>query len=108
MRLGLYTITSIYINVDINKIIEDSKNVGTEDLPENEISTEIMRISKLIFDQNPEMHPWYRGVDMIEKLRHLGKSNVRTHLERLAEKDQLETKLHGTKKVYRLRVIKDD
>ena len=48
------------------------------------------------------------GVDMIEKLRHLGKSNVRSHLEKLADKDMLEAKLHGTKKVYRIRVIKED
>ncbi len=96
------------MNIDINKIIENAKDIGTEDVIENDISKEILRVAKIVYETNVEMNPWFRGIDMIEKLRHLGKSNVRNHLERLAEKDMLEAKLHGTKKVYRIRVIKDN
>ena len=45
---------------------------------------------------------------MIEKLKDLGKANVRTHLEKLVDKQQLESGLHGNKKVYRIRVIEDE
>ena len=96
------------MEIDINKIIESAKDIGTKDIVENDISKEILRVAKLVYETNVEMNPWFRGIDMIEKLRHLGKSNVRNHLEKLAEKDILEAKLHGTKKVYRIRVIKED
>ena len=96
------------MEIDINKIIASAKDIGTKDIVENDISKEILRVARLVYETNVDMNPWFRGVDMIEKLRHLGKSNVRNHLEKLAEKDMLEAKLHGTKKVYRIRVIKED
>ena len=94
--------------MDINKIIENSKTVGRTEIIENEISVEILRIAKLVYKENAIMHPWFRGIDMIEKLKDLGKSNVRSHLEKLSDKGTLETKLHGTKKVYRIKVIEDE
>ena len=96
------------MEIDINKIIESAKDIGTKDIVENDTSKEILRVAKLVYETNVQMNPWFRGIDMIEKLRHLGKSNIRNHLEKLAEKDMLEAKLHGTKKVYRIRVIKED
>ena len=96
------------MELDINKIIENSKAIGSDEIIENEVSEEITRVAKIVYESNKDMHPWFRGIDMIEKLKHLGKSNVRNHLERLAEKDILETKLHDTKKVYRLRVIEEN
>jgi len=96
------------MKIDINKIIESARDIGTKDIVENDISKEILRVAKIVYETNVEMNPWFRGIDMIEKLRHLGKSNVRNHLEKLAEKDMLEGKLHGTKKVYRIRVIDEN
>ena len=94
--------------MDINKIIEKSRSVGKAEIIESDISMEIIRVAKLIYEENKVMHPWFRGIDMIEKLKDLGKSSVRSHLEKLGDKGTLESKLHGTKKVYRLRVISED
>ena len=94
--------------MDINKIIENSKKIGQSEIVESDISKEIINVAKIVYEQNKTMNPWFRGIDMIEKLKHLGKSNVRSHLERLAEKDILETKLHKTNKVYRIKVIEED
>ncbi len=93
--------------MDINKIIENSKTIGRTEIIENDISVEILRVAKIVYEGNKIMHPWFRGIDMIEKLKKLGKSNVRSHLEKLSDKGTLETKLHGTKKVYRLQVISE-
>ena len=94
--------------MDINKIIENSKLVGRTEIVESDISIEIIRVARLIYEENKTMHPWFRGIDMIDKLKDLGKSSVRSHLEKLADKDILESKLHGTKKVYRLQVIESE
>ena len=94
--------------MDINKIIEKSRSVGKAEIIGSDISMEIIRVAKLIYAENKVMHPWFRGIDMIEKLKDLGKSSVRSNLEKLGDKGTLESKLHGTKKVYRLRVIEDD
>lgn len=96
------------MGIDINKILEDSKKIGKTEIIDNDISTEIIRVARIVYEENKEMNPWFRGVDMIQKLRHLGTSNVRSHLEKLSDKDILEAKLHGTKKVYRLRVVSED
>lgn len=94
--------------MDINKIIEKSKEIGTEELVDNDISQDIIDIAKKVYEQHPDIHPWFRGIDMMKKLKHHGKKNVRKHLENLEEKETLEGRLHGTKKVYRLRVIEED
>ena len=94
--------------MDINKIIEQSRLIGKTEINESDVSMEIIRVAKLIYTENKTMHPWFRGIDMIDKLKDLGKSSVRSHLERLGDKGTLESKLHGTKKVYRLRVISED
>ncbi len=93
--------------MDIAKILENAKHVGSTELVENDTSKEIMRVAQIVYDNNKDMHPWFRGVDMIEKLKHLGKSNVRSHMEKLGEKNMLESKLHKTHKVYRIRVVQD-
>jgi len=94
--------------MDIEKIIEASKTIGTTEIAENNVSTEIIRVARLIYEENKEMNPWFRGIDMIEKLKELGKANVRSHLERLADKGILEVGLHGTKRVYRIKVLTDE
>lgn len=82
--------------------------VGKTEIVESDVSMEIIRVAKLIYEENKNIHPWFRGIDMIDKLKDLGKSSVRSHLEKLGDKGTLESKLHGTKKVYRLRVISEN
>ena len=108
MYVTLYILSYLFTGVDINKIIENSKLVGKTEIIESDISMEIIRVAKLIYEENKTMHPWFRGIDMIDKLKDLGKSSVRSHLEKLGDKGTLESKLHGTKKVYRLKVIEDE
>ncbi len=96
--------------IDLNKILDAASKAGTIDIADNSsISKEILKEAKKVHESNVPMgSPWFRGVDMIDRLKHLGKSNVRTHLERLNDKGYLEAKLFGNKKVYRLKVISED
>ena len=99
--------------MDMKKILEEANKVGSSDVvEENDISREIVSIARFVYiDSQKEgspirgVNPWWRGVDMMTKLQHLGKTNVRGHLEKLSDKSILERKLHGTKKVYRIRVM---
>ena len=99
--------------MDMKKILEAASKSGS-DTVENDISKEILEIARFVYqDAQKEgspikgVNPWWRGVDMMTKLQHLGKTNVRGHLEKLSDKSILERKLHGTKKVYRIRVLKE-
>lgn len=89
----------------MDKILEESRNMSTTEIKINDVAQEIIKVAKQIYTDRPEMHPWFRGVDMIKILGHLGKANVRTHLERLTDKNILESKLFGTKNVYRFKIL---
>ena len=94
--------------MDMNKILENASKLGSSEITEeNDISKEIMDVARAVQEKYSTMHPWFRGVDMIEKLKHLGKANIRSHLERLVDKHFLEGKLHNTKKVYRIRIVEE-
>ena len=102
--------------MDMKKLLEQSSQLGSETvLEENDISKEIVKVAKCVYDDAQKesssvrgQNPWWRGVDMLTKLAHLGKANVRSHMEKLAEKSILEAMLHNTKKVYRIRVLEED
>ena len=106
----------IYKLMDMKKLLEQSSSLGSETVEEeNDISKEIVKVARAVYaDAQKEgsevkgQNPWWRGVDMLTKLQHLGKPNVRSHMEKLADKNILEAKLHGTKKVYRIQVMEED
>ena len=94
--------------MDIEKIIEASRKVSSESfLDTSDISQEIIKVAKQVYLDYSEMDPWFMGTHMIEVLKHLGKANVRNHLEKLVDKQQLQSGLFGTKKVYKLRVLNE-
>ena len=98
--------------MDYTKIVDMCENIDIKDVSvvEGNIAKEVLVLAEEVYAQGREkgLHPWFRGVDMIERLKHLGKPNVRNHLERLVDKGKLESGLHNNKKVYRLKVIEDD
>ncbi len=94
--------------MDIEKIIAASRKVSTTDVfSVSDISIEIIKVAKQVYLDYSEMDPWFMGTHMIEVLKHLGKANVRNHLEKLVDKQQLQSGLFGTKKVYKLRVLNE-
>ena len=111
----IYHLFYIYI-MDMKKILENARNIGStfvED--ESDISKEILKVARSVYEDSQQekseikgQNPWWRGVDMLTKLNHLGKANVRNHLEKLADRKVLESGLHGTKKVYRIRIVEDE
>ncbi len=93
------------MDINLEKILEASKHIKEASFIDNDISKEIMKVAKQVYEDNPKYNPWFRGVDILAVLKHLGKANVRTHLEKLVDKQQLESGLAGNKKVYRIKVI---
>ena len=91
--------------MDMKKILEDAEKLGEATYIENDISKEIMKVAKQVYTDNPKYNPWFRGVDMLEVLKHLGKANVRTHMEKLVDKHMLESGLVTNKKVYRIKIL---
>lgn len=102
--------------MDMKKILEEANKVGSSEVAEeNDISKEILRIARFAYESAQKedskirgVNPWWRGVDMMTRLQHLGKTNVRGHLEKLSDKSILERKMHGSKKVYRIRVLEGE
>ncbi len=102
--------------MDMKKILENASKIGSiEVTEESDISKDILVIARFVYSDSQRedspirgINPWWRGVDMMTKLQHLGKTNVRGHMEKLADKSILERMLHGTKKVYRIRVLEED
>lgn len=101
--------------MDMKKILESAGKIGSEEVTEeNDISKEIVTVARFVYTDSQKegspirgVNPWWRGVDMMTKLQHLGKTNVRGHMEKLADKAILERMLHGTKKVYRIKVLEE-
>ncbi len=96
------------MDIDLEKILEASKNLKEATVEESDISKKIMAIAKQVYEEYSQYNSWFRGIDMLEELKDLGKANVRTHLEKLVDRQMLESGLHNNKKVYRIRVIEDE
>lgn len=94
-----------YMANSLDDIVRQAGNIARDVIPDdNDISGEITKVATTVFERYQVWNnPWWRGVDMIELLSHLGRPNVRNHLERLVDKGVLEGKLHKSNKVYRLR-----
>jgi hypothetical protein len=93
--------------MDIDKILESSKNMGESIIITSDLDKKILDLLEQVYTTrypglSESQHPWTKGTQIIEVLIKYGNANVRSHMTKLVEKKKLEAKLIGTKKVYRL------